>query len=123
MGGYMLRILTIGAIGAITALIGPPATRAQSYTWGVFRENVTNVPEDQRNCWVQAMVTGGAVNGEILAERLTQEQAEFSLQRETHHGRCANQRSSTSWSARGENNSGSDWSGGNWSNPNWSNPN
>jgi hypothetical protein len=116
----MLRLLTIGAIAT---LIGSPAATAQTYTWGVFRENVTNVPEDQRNCWVQAMVTGGAVNGEILAERLTQEQAELSLQRETHHGRCASQRSSTRWSARGENDQGGNWSGGNWSNPNWSNPN
>jgi hypothetical protein len=119
----MLRNLTIGAIVAIGALIGPSVARAQSYTWGVFRENVTNVPEDQRNCWVQAMVTGGAVNGEILGERLTQQQAEFELQKEAHRGRCANQRSSTTWSARGQHNSDSDWSGGNGSNPNWPNSN
>ena len=119
----MFRNLTIGAIVATATLIGPPAARAQSYTWGVFRENIANVPEDQRNCWVQAMVTGQTVNGEVLGERLTQQQAEFELQKEAHRGRCANQRSSTTWTARGQNNSNSDWSGGNGSNPNWSNPN
>jgi hypothetical protein len=106
----MLRNLTIGAIIAIATLIGPPAAKAESYTWGVFRENAANVPEDQRNCWVQAMVTGETVNGEVLGERLTQQKAESLLQSESTRGRCASQRSSTTWSARGRKNPNSDWS-------------
>ena len=117
----MLRNMTLAAIVAAAGLIGTPVASAQDYSWGVFREYVSNAPDDQRNCWTQAMVSGETINGELLAERLTQQQAEFALVREARKGLCARQRTSAGWSARQEKDP--DWSDTNWSNHNATNPN
>jgi hypothetical protein len=112
----MLRNMAIGAVVGMATLIGTSGGWAQTptptptYTYGVFRENVANVPDDQRNCWVQAMVSGDTINGELLAERLTQQQAEDTLQRDAHRGFCASQRTASNWSARDHTGSGSGWS-------------
>ena len=98
----MFRNTIIGAFVGMAALLGTPAAWSESVTYGVFRENVPNVPDDQRNCWAQAMVAGQTINGEVIAERLTQKQAESRLQRDAQRGVCANQRQSASWSARKE---------------------
>jgi hypothetical protein len=130
---------TLGAIVGIATLIAVPAAWAQDQTqtqdqtqapdqvtqtntWGVFRENVLNVPDDQRNCWTQAMVGGDAINGELIAERLTKQQAELALRREARRGLCAAQRTSAGWSARQAREFDHDWSRTNESNPMWSNP-
>ena len=108
----MLRNSMIVAIVGIAALSGSPAAQAQNYTWGVFRENVLNVPDNLRNCWTQAMVSGQTINGELIAERLTQQQAQVALTREARKGLCASQRSAPSWTARQEADGtlNSDWS-------------
>jgi hypothetical protein len=119
----MIRNMTIAAIIAVAGLIGTPAAWAQDYSWGVFRENVPNVPDDQRNCWAQAMVAGETINGELLTERVTQQQAEFALLRDARRGLCASQRTSRGWSARQEKDTNVDWSNHDWSNTNGSTTN
>jgi hypothetical protein len=119
----MLRTIKIGAIVALTSVVGNQASGSETLTWGIFRENATNVSEAQRNCWAQAMVSGSTINGELMVERLTQEKAETELQRLARRGQCAAERTSSSWSARGHghndadgwpsgrsNTDGSDWS-------------
>jgi hypothetical protein len=96
----MLRNTTFVAIMALASLAGAPGARAQDYSYGVFRENAPDLPDDQRNCWTQAMVSGSTINGELLAERLTQQQAEAALRHEARRGVCASERTSTNWSAR-----------------------
>jgi hypothetical protein len=122
----MLRNLTIVAIVGMANSIGTAAVWAQNspgYTYGVFRENVASLSDDQRNCWTQAMVAGDTINGELLAERLTQQQAEAALQREARRGLCASQRTAPRWTAREQNASNSNWSDSNGSNSGWSNSN
>jgi hypothetical protein len=109
-GERMLRKLTLISILAMTGAFGAPAAWAQTYSWGVFRENVPNAPDDQKNCWTQAMVAGETINGELMAERLTQPQAELALQHEARRGLCAHKRSSANWSARNEDESDRGWS-------------
>ncbi len=70
--------------------------------YGVFRENNTNVPTGQRNCWAQAMVSGSTINGELLAERLTEKQAETTLQQYSNRGRCTSQQLAPKWTMRGD---------------------
>ena len=116
----MLRSIKIGAIVVLVNLVGPRSAGAETMTWGVFRENATNVSESQRNCWSQAMVSGLTINGEIMAQNLSQEKSEAELQRLAKRGLCAAERTSASWSARGQgrnvfgqydaSGSGSDWS-------------
>jgi len=121
----MLRTIKIGAIVALTSVVGSQASGTETLTWGIFRENATNISESQRNCWAQAMVSGSTINGEVMVQNLTQEKAETELQRLAKRGQCAAERTSVSWSARGHgqndaggsspggsktNGSGSDWS-------------
>lgn len=114
----MLRNMAIAAIVGMATLIGTSAARAQTLSWGVWRENAPSVPEDQRNCWSQAMVSGGTINGELIGERSTQQQAENLLRSDAQRGLCASRRVSTSWAAMGN-----DASNSNSSNPDWSNGN
>ncbi len=115
----MLRTLKIGAIVALANVIGVQSPGAESLTWGVFRENAPNVSENQRNCWVQAMVSGLTINGELLVHHLTQDKAQTEIQRLARQGLCAAERTSLSWSARGQGQSGggsnADGSGSDWS--------
>lgn len=97
----MLRTVKIGAIVALSSVVGGQAAGAQTLTWGIFRENASNVSESSRNCWSQAMVSGQTINGEIMAQNLTQQKAEFELQSLAKQGQCAAERTSASWSARG----------------------
>lgn len=80
----------------------PTAEQIQNYTWGVFRENADMLPVNQRNCWTQAMVSGSTINGELLAEQITQAAAEKTMRREARHGSCASSRSAVDWVARDE---------------------
>jgi hypothetical protein len=113
--------MTLAAIVAVAGLIGTPAAWAQNYSWGVFRENVPNAPDDQRNCWTQAMVSGGTINGELLSQSATQQQAEAALQLDARKGLCASQRTTKSWSARQERDTDPDWTNHDWSRHNGSN--
>jgi|HubBroStandDraft_1064217.scaffolds.fasta_scaffold624319_1 threonine synthase len=120
----MLRTIKIGAIVALTSVVGNQASGTETLTWGIFRENAPNVSESQRNCWAQAMVSGSTINGELMVQHLTQDKAETELQKLAKRGQCAAERTSLSWSARGQgqndaggssggsnaNGSGSDWS-------------
>jgi hypothetical protein len=81
-------------------------------TWGVYRENAPNVSENLRNCWAQAMVSGSTINGELMAQKLSQVKAQAELQRLATQGLCAAERTSTSWSARGQGQSGGRGFGG-----------
>jgi hypothetical protein len=96
----MPRNMKIAAALSIMTLCGTPVGLAQGLTWGVFRENADSIPVNQRNCWSQAMVSGQTINGEVLAQGLTREQAAFTLRRDSRHGLCASQRTSTNWTAR-----------------------
>jgi hypothetical protein len=116
----MLRRTKIAAIAAMVSLIGAPAAGAQTtgwpggqsmgrsggqgqtMTWGVFRENANNEVESARNCWSQAMVTGSTINGEVLAERLTEQKAQDALQSLARRGLCAAERTAPNWTARGQ---------------------
>jgi hypothetical protein len=98
----MLRTIKIGAIVTLANVMGAQSAGAENLTWGVFRETAPNVSEAQRNCWSQAMVTGLTINGEVLAEHLTQEKAELELQKLAKRGLCAAERTNPSWTARGE---------------------
>jgi hypothetical protein len=116
----MLRTIKIGAIIVLANVIGAQSVGAESLTWGVFRENAPDVSENLRNCWSQAMVSGLTINGELMAQHLSQDKAQAELQRLAKQGLCAAERTSSSWSARGQgqsagggsnaNGSGSDWS-------------
>lgn len=116
----MLRTLKIGTIAVLASVIGAPPAGAQSLTWGVFRENADNVSEASRNCWIQAMVSGQSINGEVMAQNLTEPKAELKLQEFAKRGLCAAERTAANWSARGSHGAsagdtdgsegGSDWS-------------
>jgi hypothetical protein len=77
-------------------------TIAVNVTFGVFRENLPDTPVSQRNCWVQAMISGATINGELLASRVVYAQAQCVLTLMTRRGLCANQRLAPTWSARPE---------------------
>lgn len=98
----MRRMVKIGALVALASLSGVPAAGAQSLTWGVFRENANSIAESQRNCWSQAMVSGQTINGELMAQNLTEARAQLKLQELGKRGLCASQRTAASWSARGK---------------------
>ena len=107
----MRRAIKIGAMVALASVVGAQLAGAQSMTWGIFRENAADVSESQRNCWVQAMVSGGTINGEVMEQNLTQKRAEAELQKLAQRGDCAAERSDPSWSARARGRSGSDRDG------------
>jgi hypothetical protein len=115
--------MTFAAIVGMAILTGTCVARAQTFTWGVYRENVSNLPDDQRNCWIQAMITGEHINGELMGEQSTRQQAENLLRRDAQRGLCASQRITTSSAARGDNRDNSNWSNPNGSNGNGWNPN
>jgi hypothetical protein len=104
----MFRAMKLGAIVVMVTVVGAPAANAadrdssgqQTQTWGVFRERADRLNEDQRNCWAQAMVSGQTINGEIMAERVTEQKAQNELVRLAQRGLCASARTSASWTAR-----------------------
>ena len=98
----MLRAIKIGAIVALANVVGGNAAGAGTMTWGIFRENATNIAESLRNCWAQAMVSGQTINGEIMAQNLTQQRAEIELQSLAKRGLCAAERTNPGWTARGQ---------------------
>ncbi len=110
---------------SVTPPVDPNAPPAM---YGVFRENVPDVANSQKNCWTQIMDDGGTINGELLGERLNDGDAQKMLQCEARMHQCANARTAPTWTARADTGELSDWSqgdgGGNWSNgggDNWSN--
>jgi hypothetical protein len=108
----MSRTIKIGAIAALAIVIGAHAAAAQTLTWGIFRENAPDVTESLRNCWTQAMVSGQTINGEVMAQNLTQKKAETELLRMATQGLCAAERTSTTWTARNPGQSNFGGSGG-----------
>ena len=82
----------IAALAGLASLLCSPAAQAQTMTWGVFQENLapsaTNYPG---NCWSQAMVSGGAINGVLLQGQMTQQQAQSFLATAISQGTCMNQ--------------------------------
>jgi hypothetical protein len=102
----MFRMLKIGAAVALATVIGAQAAAAQTLTWGVFRENAPSIAENLRNCWAQAMVSGQTINGEVMAQNLTAQKAQSELVKLAKQGLCAAQRTSTTWTARTEKQSG-----------------
>jgi hypothetical protein len=93
-------VVTLAFLGAALAAASPG--RAQTSTFGLFRENGTALPFSRRNCWVQGMISGQTINGEQLARNLTQHQAQCELRRYIRHALCARDLTSDSWSARRE---------------------
>ena len=85
----MFRTIKIGVIAALATVIGAHAAAAQTLTWGVFRENAFNIDESQRNCWTQAMISGLTINGELMVQNLTQDDAAVQLQTLATQGQCA----------------------------------
>lgn len=81
---------------------GSGQTSDSGLMYGVYRENNTNIPVGQRNCWAQAMVSGSTINGELLAERLTEKAAETTLQQYAHRGRCSSDVVAPKWTMRGD---------------------
>jgi hypothetical protein len=108
----MLRTIKIGAIVAVANVVGIHAAGAQTLTWGIFRENATDITESARNCWTQAMVSGSTINGELMEQGLTQQKAQFELQKLARQGQCSAERSGPSWSARGERHDHHWWNNG-----------
>ena len=106
-GCKMFRVLKIGATAVLATAMGTQVVDAQTLTWGVFRENAPGVAENLRNCWAQAMVSGQTINGEVMAQNLTSQKAQSELVKLAKQGLCAAQRTSTTWSARTEKQSGS----------------
>ena len=84
----MFRPIKIGAIAALATVIGAHAAAAQTLTWGVFRENADSIDESQRNCWSQAMISGQTINGELMAQNLSQQDAATQLQTLAAQGAC-----------------------------------
>lgn len=103
----MLRAIKIGAIVALANVVGGHGAGADTLTWGIFRENASDVSQSLRNCWAQAMVSGETINGEIMAQNLTEQRAQAKLQDFAKRGQCAAERTSATWSARGQGHSGS----------------
>ncbi len=95
------------------------------YQYGVFREVVPTAPVSQRNCWVQGLISGQSINGDLLTERVSLTQAQCVLTYLDQRGLCANQRITAYWSARQDNTTTGDSS--NWQNHqgsnNWQNNN
>jgi hypothetical protein len=102
-----------------TPATDPALAANTSIQYGVFREVVATAPVGQRNCWVQGLVSGQTINGDLLTERVTLAQAQCVLNYLTRHGQCASDRTTPYWSARsdgasnGDSNSGNNQSGSN----------
>ena len=105
----MLRWISFAAIAA--SFWGGPALSQTSFTYGVFRENLPASPVNERNCWSQAMVSGGTINGEVIASGLTEAEAAQQLMQLGNSGLCANQRTATDWAARHDSGGGAGHSG------------
>jgi hypothetical protein len=105
-GRKMFRTIKIGAIVALANVVGAQSAGSATLTWGIFRENAPNISESLRNCWTQAMVSGQTINGEIMAQNLTEQKAQLELQSFAKRGECAAERTSATWSARGQGRSG-----------------
>jgi hypothetical protein len=108
-----------------TPATDPALAQNSNYQYGVFREVVPTAPVSQRNCWVQGLVSGQTINGDLLTERVTLTQAQCVLTYLTRHEQCASERTTPYWSARaddtsnGDSNNGNNQSGSN----NWQNAN
>ena len=85
---------TSGSDDAAAVASGGPAviagTAGTDVAYGVFRENLPDAPVNQRNCWVQRMISGQTIGGELLAEQATSTQAQCMLSLMTSRGLCAN---------------------------------
>jgi len=114
----MYRNGLIGALIGMAILIGPQMARGQDsssgttssatsqiYIFGVFRENIAGARNNKKNCWVQAMVTGSTINGELLVEELTLQQAQAALQCYAQIRQCANEQVTPVWATRLDGNS------------------
>ena len=84
----MLRKTTIGALIGLVSVCSSPGAIAQTYDYGVFRVRATYLPESERNCWVQAMVSGQTINADLLTERVTVEEAQCALKQYVRNHLC-----------------------------------
>jgi hypothetical protein len=103
-----------------TPTADPALAQSSSYQYGVFRESVANAPVSQRNCWVQGLISGQTINGDLLTERVTLTQAQCVLNYLTQRGQCASERTTPYWSARQDNSSNNQSGSNNWQNGNTS---
>jgi hypothetical protein len=103
----------------------PALAQNTNVQYGVFREVVPTAPVSQRNCWVQGLVSGETINGDLLTERVTLTQAQCVLNYLTRRGQCASERTTPYWSARSDGTSDSGSNGGTsqWGSNNWQSTN
>ena len=89
----MLRTLTIVAAVGFSLVVAPPLVRADDdeVQYGVFRTNATYLSIEQRNCWIQAMISGQTINAERIGDHLSQKDARCLMHTEIVGGRCVNQ--------------------------------
>ena len=84
----MLRKTTIGALIGLVSVCSPPQARAQTYPYGVFRVNAAYLPESERKCWVQALVSGQTINAELLTVPGTVNEAQCALKQYERSNLC-----------------------------------
>ena len=84
----MLRKTTIGALIGLVSVCSSPGAIAQTYDYGVFRVRATYLPESERNCWVQAMVSGQTINAELLTVPGTVNEAQCALKQYERSNLC-----------------------------------
>jgi hypothetical protein len=90
-----------GSLPAVDPALGQTSPDGTPYQYGVFREVAAETtPPSQRNCWVQGLVNGQTINGDLLTERVSLTQSQCVLNYLTRRGLCANQRTTSYWSAR-----------------------
>jgi len=115
-----------GPAPAVDPALSQVSADGTPYQYGVFREVVGEAtPAGQRNCWVQGLVNGQTINGDLMTERVLLTQAQCVLRYLTRRGLCANQRTTSYWSARKDdasngasNNPSNSWRSNNWQNNN-----
>ena len=96
-----LKRTAAAALGLIISAAGSAAWADDpTLTWGVFRENIVNVSDAQKNCWSQAMASGETINGELLNSNLSESDATLWLLYYAWNGQCASDRQSSNWVAR-----------------------
>ena len=89
----MWRYVTAGALFCVMLASALPAAAAGGQ-FGLFRTRASYMPIEQRNCWVQAKVSGETINGDLISDHMTEGSAVCALHREILAGRCINQTAS-----------------------------
>lgn len=87
----MHRPIFAGAILGLVAVLATPAVGDDAVTYGLFRTRAQYIPIEQRNCWIQAQISGNTINGELISANATLNQTQCDLHTEIVSGRCVNQ--------------------------------